>query len=79
MNSMLFPMLPTPGKKVKVLILRLVLFQIYGNFVGVHVSFLMVDHVQNQNIFLIAEKYIHMGKCFGYLYPISSGAVPTTS
>ena len=39
----------------------------------VHVSFLMVDHVQNQSIFLIAEKYIHMGICFGYLYPISSG------
>ena len=47
--------------------------------VGVRVSFLIVDHVQNQSIFLIAEKYIHMGKCFGYLYPISSGVVPTTS
>ena len=60
-------------------ILRLVLCQINRDFVGVHVSFLMVDHVQNQSIFLIAEKYIHMGICFGYLYPISSGVVQTTS
>ena len=46
---------------------------------GVHVSFLMVDHVQNQSIFLIAEKYVYVGKCFGYLYPISSLVVPTIS
>ena len=42
-------------QEVKVLILRLVLCQINGKFVGVHVSFLMIDHVQNQSIFLIAE------------------------
>ena len=40
---------------------------------GVCVSFLMVGHVQNQSIFLIAEKCIQIGKCFGYLYPVSSG------
>ena len=57
------------GKKVKVLILRLVLCQINGNSVGVHVSFLMVYHVQNHSIFLIAKKYIHMGKCFGKCFP----------
>ena len=44
-----------------------------------HVSFFMVDDVENQSIFLIAEKYIHMGICFGYLYPISSGVVQITS
>ena len=57
--------------EVKALILRLVLCPINGNFGGVLVSFLMVGHVQNQSIFLIADKYIHIGKCFGYLYPIS--------
>ena len=65
-------------REVKALISRLVLCLINGNFVGVRVSFLMLDHVQNQRIFLIAEKYIHMGKCFGYLYLISSGVVATT-
>ena len=67
------------GKKVRTLISRLIFCQINGDFVGVHVSFLIVDHVQNQSILLIADKYIHMGICFGYLYPISSGVVQTTS
>ena len=75
----MYQILLSVGKKVRALILRLVLCQINGDFVGVHVSFLMVDHVQNQSIFLIAEKFIHMNICFGYLNPISSGVVQTTS
>ena len=30
---------------------------------GVHVSFLVVNHVQNQECLLITEKYTHMGIC----------------
>ena len=39
-------------REVKALILRLALCLINGNFVGVRVSFFMVDHVQNQSILL---------------------------
>ena len=47
-------------REVKGLItLRLVLCLINLNFVGVVVSFLMVDHVQKQSIFLIDEIYLH--------------------
>ena len=48
-------------REVKALInLRLVFCLVNGNVVvGVRVSFLMVDHVQKQGIFLIAEIYIY--------------------
>ena len=41
-------------------------------FLGVHVSFLMIDHVQNRSVFLIAAKYIHICALVTYiLFPQS--------
>ena len=61
------------------MILTLFLCQINRKFLGVHISFLMIDHVENQSILLIAANYIHMCMCVGYLYPVSTGVVQTTS
>ena len=61
------------------MILKLVLCQINRELFGCACFILMIDHVQNKSILLIAAKYIHMCMCFGYLYPISVGVVQTTS